>query len=380
MHRYSFKEMPSQAIWVVPRPSPHIGAEAFCIFEMGCLPVKEQLERIAGEARKHLARAETTEELEQLRISVLGKKGELTQLLRSMGGLPEEERPAMGKLVNDVRVALEAELDAKLEELHSLEKKKKLAAERIDVTIPGSKPRSGRLHALSVVRRELEDIFIGMGFEIAEGPEVEWDHFNFTLLNLPPNHPARDMHDSFYISDNVLLRTHTSPVQARTMLTQKPPIRIICPGRVYRLDEVDATHSPVFHQVEGLVVDHGISMGHLRGTLDIFAREFFGSRTRTRLRPSYFPFTEPSAELDISCYVCDGGNESCRVCKGTGWIELLGCGVVNPKVLDMCGIDSNEYSGFAFGMGLDRLSVSRYGISDLRTLFENDLRFLEQIL
>jgi phenylalanyl-tRNA synthetase alpha chain len=342
--------------------------------------MKEELERIAGEARVQLARAGTAGELEQLRVAVLGKKGGLTQLLRAMGGIPADERPAMGKLVNDVRAELEAEMDAKLEELASAEKRAKLAEERIDVTIPGKKPLSGHLHPLSVVRRELEDIFIGMGFEIAEGPEVEWDHFNFTLLNLPPNHPARDMHDSFYLSDNVLLRTHTSPVQARTMLTRKPPIRIICPGRVYRLDEVDATHSPVFHQVEGLVVDRGISMGHLRGTLDIFAREFYGAKTRTRFRPSYFPFTEPSAEMDISCYVCDGKDESCRVCKGTGWIELLGCGVVNPRVLDMCGIDSNEYSGFAFGMGLDRLAVSRYAVSDVRTLFENDLRFLEQIL
>lgn len=342
--------------------------------------MKEELKRIAEETRSQLARAATAEELEQLRIDVLGKKGGLTQLLRSMGGLNATERPAMGKLVNDVRVELEAEMNAKLAELASIEKQAKLAAERIDVTIPGKKPRSGHLHPLSVVRRELEDIFIGMGFEIAEGPEVEWDHLNFTLLNLPPNHPARDMHDSFYINENMLLRTHTSPVQARTMLTRKPPIRIICPGRVYRLDEVDATHSPVFHQVEGLVIDRGISMGHLRGTLDIFAREFYGEKTRTRFRPSFFPFTEPSAEMDISCYVCDGTDTGCRVCKGTGWIEILGCGVVNPKVLDMCGIDSNEYSGFAFGMGLDRLTVSRYAISDVRTLFENDLRFLEQIL
>jgi phenylalanyl-tRNA synthetase alpha chain len=342
--------------------------------------MNEELERIAQAAIAQLASSNTAEEIEQLQVDVLGKKGSLTQLLRSMGSLPAQERPAMGKLVNDVRAALEAEIAVRLEKLSAVEKQARLAAERIDVTIPGRKQRSGHLHPLSVVRKELEDIFIGMGFEIAEGPEVEWDHFNFTLLNLPPNHPARDMHDSFYINENTLLRTHTSPVQARTMLTKKPPIRIICPGRVYRLDEVDATHSPVFHQVEGLIVDRGISMGHLRGTLDIFAREFFGSKTRTRLRPSYFPFTEPSAELDISCYVCDGQNTACRVCKGTGWIELLGCGMVNPKVLDMCGIDSHEYSGFAFGMGLDRLTVSRYAISDVRTLFENDLRFLEQIL
>jgi phenylalanyl-tRNA synthetase alpha chain len=342
--------------------------------------VKEELQRIAAEARARLAGASTVDELEQLRVAVLGKKGDLTQLLRSMGTVEASERPAMGKLVNDVRVELETEMDAKLAALSNAEKNAKLAAEKMDVTIPGKKPQSGHLHPLSVVRRELEDIFIGMGFEIAEGPEVEWDHFNFTLLNLPPNHPARDMHDSFYLSDNTLLRTHTSPVQARTMLSHDLPIRIICPGRVYRLDEVDATHSPVFHQVEGLVIDRGIGMGHLRGTLDIFAREFYGKKTRTRLRPSYFPFTEPSAEMDISCYVCGGSDPNCRVCKGTGWIEILGCGMVNPKVLDMCGIDTNQYSGFAFGMGLDRLTVSRYAISDLRTLFENDLRFLEQIL
>ncbi len=341
--------------------------------------MQQELDRIAAEARAALASAATANDVEQLRVKVLGKKGDLTLILRTMGSLSAEERPKMGKLVNDLRLALEEELDQKLASLQQAEKTARLAAERLDVTIPGNKPVMGHLHPLSVVRRELEDIFIGMGFEIAEGPEIEWDHFNFTLLNLPPNHPSRDMHDSFYVNENALLRTHTSPVQARTMLTRGVPIRVICPGRVYRLDEVDATHSPVFHQVEGLVVDKGINMGHLKGTLDIFAREFYGAKTRTRFRPSFFPFTEPSAEVDISCYVCDGKDDGCRVCKGTGWIEILGCGMVNPKVLEMCGIDSNVYSGFAFGMGLDRIAVSRYGISDLRTLFENDLRFLEQI-
>ncbi len=341
--------------------------------------MQQELDRIAAEARSALANAATANDVEQLRVKVLGKKGDLTLILRTMGSLSAEERPKMGKLVNDLRLALEEELDQKLASLQQAEKMARLAAERLDVTIPGKKPLSGHLHPLSLVRRELEDIFIGMGFEIAEGPEIEWDHFNFTLLNLPPNHPSRDMHDSFYVSENTLLRTHTSPVQARTMLAKGVPIRVICPGRVYRLDEVDATHSPVFHQVEGLVVDKGINMGHLKGTLDIFAREFYGAKTRTRFRPSFFPFTEPSAEVDISCYVCDGKDDGCRVCRGTGWIEILGCGMVNPKVLDMCGIDSNVYSGFAFGMGLDRIAVSRYGISDLRTMFENDLRFLEQI-
>jgi phenylalanyl-tRNA synthetase alpha chain len=340
----------------------------------------EELNRIAEAARAQLALVKTAGDVEQLRVSVLGKKGDLTQILRSMGSLSSDERPIMGKRVNDLRAELEAELDEKLAALSHAEKMERLASECIDVTIPGKKAAVGHLHPVSVVRQQLENIFIGMGFEIAEGPEVEWDHFNFTLLNLPADHPSRDMHDSFYIDTNTLLRTHTSPVQARTMLQKAPPIRIICPGRVYRLDEVDATHSPVFHQVEGLVIDKGINMGHLKGTLDIFARELYGEKTRTRFRPSYFPFTEPSAEVDISCYICDGKDPGCRVCKGTGWIEILGCGMVNPKVLDMCGIDTTVYSGFAFGMGLDRITVSKYAISDLRTLFENDLRFLEQIL
>jgi phenylalanyl-tRNA synthetase alpha chain len=219
-----------------------------------------------------------------------------------------------------------------------------------------------------------------MGFSIAEGPEVELDRYNFELLNVPKDHAARDEQDSFYINENVLLRTHTSPVQARVMLSQKPPIKIVCPGRVYRVDEVDATHSPVFHQLEGLVVDEGITMGHLKGTLDVFAKKLYGESARTRLRPSFFPFTEPSSEVDVSCYVCDGEDENCKVCKGTGWIEILGCGMVNPRVLDMCGIDSKKYSGFAFGMGIDRITTSKYGIKDLRTLFENDLRFLSQFI
>lgn len=341
--------------------------------------MQQELQRIAAATRELLANAQTLEELEALRVKVLGKKGDLTALLRAMGSLPAEERPAMGKLVNDVRAALEQSMDERVTALETAVRAQRLAHERLDVTIPGRRPTVGHLHPAALVRKHVEDVFIGMGFEIAEGPEVEWDHLNFELLNLPANHPSRDMHDSFYVDANTLLRTHTSPVQARTMLTQAPPIRILCPGRVYRLDEVDATHSPVFHQVEGLVVDRGIHIGHLKGTLDIFAREFYGESTKTRFRPSYFPFTEPSAEVDVTCWVCHGEDDNCRVCRGSGWIEILGCGMVNPKVLDMCGIDSNEYSGFAFGMGLDRLTVSKYGISDLRTLFENDLRFLEQI-
>jgi len=295
-----------------------------------------------------------------------------------MGALSKEERPVMGKLVNDARATLEAMLDKREAALADKERQDRLASEVLDVTIPGREPSLGNLHPLTKVIRRVEEIFLGMGFEIAEGPEVELDHYNFELLNLPKDHPARDMQDSFFINENLLLRTHTSPVQARTMTTKKPPIRIICPGRVYRVDEVDATHSPVFHQIEGLVIDKGIDMSHLKGTLDVFVREFYGQDVRTRLRPSFFPFTEPSAEMDISCYVCDGKDPDCRVCHGSGWIEVLGCGVVNPKVLTLCGIDPQEYSGFAFGLGWDRITNGKYGISDLRLLFENDLRFLRQ--
>jgi phenylalanyl-tRNA synthetase alpha chain len=298
--------------------------------------------------------------------------------MRGMGSLSPEERPAMGKLVNEARSELEEMITARLAEITQNEKDARLAGEVLDVTIPGKQPLLGGLHPLSLVIRKVEEIFIGMGFEIAEGPEVELDHYNFELLNLPKNHPARDMQDSFFINENMLLRTHTSPVQARTMTTKQPPIRIICPGRVYRFDEVDATHSPVFHQIEGLVIDKGIHMGHLKGALDVFVREFYGEGLRTRLRPSFFPFTEPSAEMDISCYVCDGQDPHCRVCHGSGWIEVLGCGMVNPKVLTLCGIDPTEYSGFAFGMGWDRITNGKYGITDLRLLFENDLRFLRQ--
>lgn len=335
--------------------------------------------RIYADAVAALEKSRRPEEVDALKLRILGKKGELTQILRGMGALSAEERPKIGQKVNEYRDMLDKAIAQRQEELKAQEKALRMEQERVDVTMPARMPEVGHLHPISVVREELEDIFIGMGFEVAEGPEVELDRFNFELLNLPKNHPARDMQDSFYINESMLLRTHTSPVQARTMTTRKPPIRIICPGRVYRVDEVDATHSPVFHQIEGLVVDEGINMGHLKGTLDIFAKEFYGADTRTRFRPSFFPFTEPSAEMDISCYVCGGHDENCRVCKGTGWIEILGCGMVNPKVLELCGIDPDIYSGFAFGMGLDRIAVSRYGVSDLRMFFENDIRFLGQI-
>ncbi len=314
--------------------------------------------------------------LEKVRVSVLGKKGELTLVMRTMGQLPKEERPAFGQMVNDTRRVIETALDERLSALRAAEQAARLEAERIDVTEPAAEIAKGSLHPLTVVQEMLEDIFISLGFSVADGPEVELDHYNFEALNLPPEHPARDMQDSFYFSPNLLLRTHTSPVQARYMTTHEPPIRIICPGRVYRCDEVDATHSPVFHQMEGLVIDKGIRMSDLKGTLDEFAKRLYGPETKTRFRPSFFPFTEPSAEVDLTCAMC--GGKGCRVCKGTGWIEVLGCGMVHPNVLRACGIDPEVYSGFAFGLGLDRITTIKYGISDLRLMYENDTRFLSQ--
>jgi phenylalanyl-tRNA synthetase alpha chain len=340
--------------------------------------MKEKLKKIIEDARQELDKAESTKELNEIRQHNLGKKGAFTNLLKAMGSLSPEERPQAGKIINEARMMFEKMLSEQENRLKSLEKNLRLSLETIDITLPGEKSTVGSSHPISLVRKEIEDIFIAMGFEIAEGPEIELDHFNFELLNVPKGHPARDMQDSFYIDDNKLLRTHTSPVQARVMTNKKPPIRIICPGRVYRFDEVDATHSPVFHQCEGLVVDRGITMAHLRGTIDVFAKRLYGSRVKTRFRPSFFPFTEPSAEVDVSCYLCGGDDENCRVCRGSGWIEILGCGMVNPNVLRMCGIDPDIYSGFAFGMGIDRITTSRYTISDLRTLFENDMRFLKQ--
>ena len=334
--------------------------------------LREIRERVLGE----LAKADSTALLEQIRVGVLGKKGELTALLRGMGKLPAEERPRVGQLVNEVRAALESALEARSEEIRAREKAARLEAEAVDVTLPGPARGAGSLHPMNIALERMIDIFVGMGYEVVEGPEVEYDHYNFELLNLPKNHPARDAQDTFYIDDNIVLRTHTSPVQARIMTTRKPPIRIVCPGRVYRADEADATHSPVFHQMEGLVIDENITMGDLKGTLDEFARQMYGEGIRTRFRPSFFPFTEPSAEVDLTCANCHG--EGCRMCKGTGWIEVLGAGMVNPKVLDMCGIDSKKYSGFAFGMGVERIALLKYNIPNLRYLYENDLRFLTQ--
>ena len=338
--------------------------------------MENQLRQIRENTLARLAEAADSAALEQLRVSVLGKKGELTGILRGMGKLPADQRPRMGQMVNQTRADIEAALEARAAELREGEKVSRLARETIDVTVPVAPRSAGAMHPMNTILEELEDIFIGMGYEIVEGPEVEYDHYNFELLNLPKNHPARDAQDTFYIDDNIVLRTHTSPVQARIMTTRKPPIRIVCPGRVYRADEADATHSPVFHQMEGLVIDENVTMGDLKGTLDAFAARLFGEGVTTRFRPSFFPFTEPSAEVDLTCANCHG--QGCRMCKGTGWIEVLGAGMVNPKVLEMCGIDSRRYTGFAFGIGLERIALLKYNIPNLRLMYENDLRFLTQ--
>jgi len=340
------------------------------------MDIRENLQKISEELKQELLAIATVQELEALKVKVLGKKGSLTALLRGMGQLSPEERPKAGQLINETREQLTALLDEKQQALALKEKEERLLKEAIDVTEPRDLPQIGAVHPMQLVLNEVLDCFTSMGFSVAEGPEVELDHYNFELLNLPKNHPARDAQDTFYIDDNIVLRTHTSPVQARTMLSQKPPIRIVCPGRVFRADEMDATHSPVFHQIEGLVIDKDVTMGDLKGTLDAFAKRLYGNDIEVRFRPSFFPFTEPSAEVDLTCFNCHG--KGCRVCKGTGWIEVLGCGMVNPKVLEMCGIDSSVYSGFAFGIGLERITMLRYGIKDLRLLFEGDLRFLKQ--
>lgn len=338
--------------------------------------MKEKISEIREMMTTELGKAEKIPELENVRVRILGKKGELTALLRGMGALSPEERPAAGQLINEARESFTALLEEKQAELKAKEREMKLARETIDVTEPVAYSKLGSEHPITLVMNELVDCFSGMGFEVVEGPEIELDHYNFELMNIPKNHPARDAQDTFYIDDNTVLRTHTSPVQARTMLTRKPPIRIICPGTVFRADEVDATHSPVFHQMEGLVIDHDVTMADLRGTLNAFAERLYGKGTTTRFRPSFFPFTEPSVEVDLTCNSCHG--KGCRVCKGTGWIEVLGAGMVNPKVLEMCGIDSHEYSGFAFGIGLERIAMLRYGIHDMRLLYEGDKRFLSQ--
>ena len=336
--------------------------------------MKEILQKIRSEALERINSADA--DLEALRVRYLGKKGELTAVLRGKAGLSPDERPVVGQLANKVR----AEIENAIAERTAVQKQKaleaQLLAERVDVTAPGAAPAIGHNHPLTVVRRDLEEIFLGLGFSIAEGPEVEYDYYNFQALNIPENHPARDTQDTFYITDNILLRSQTSPVQVRVMEKQKPPIRIVSPGRVYRSDDVDATHSPLFHQFEGLVVDRGITMGDLKGMLELFAKNMFGADTRIRFRPHHFPFTEPSAEVDVSCFAC--GGKGCRLCKGEGWIEILGAGMVHPHVLSGCGIDPEEYSGFAFGLGIERIALLKYHIDDMRLLYENDIRFISQ--
>lgn len=338
--------------------------------------MKQQLEAIKAAADEALRAADSNQLIESVRVRFLGKKGELTAILKQMGSLSPEERPLIGQLANQIRADIEREIAERTAEISAAESSRKLAAEKLDVTMPGTKHPLGKKHPLEIVLDEVKEIFLGMGFEVATGPEVEYDYYNFEALNIPKDHPARDTQDTFYITPNILLRTQTSPVQVRVMEKQEPPIRIISPGRVYRSDAVDATHSPVFHQIEGLVVDKGVTMGDLKGTLAEFAKRLYGEDAVVRFRPHHFPFTEPSAEMDTMCFAC--GGKGCRLCKGEGWIEILGCGMVHPKVLSNCGIDPEEYSGFAFGLGLERIVMRRFGIDDLRLFYENDQRFLNQ--
>lgn len=338
--------------------------------------MKAQLESILEQAQADLSAVSSIRELSDVRVKYLGKKGELTTIRKGLRDVSPEDRPATGQLINDTVSQLEAALTARSEALEQEMLAQKLASETIDVTMPGKPLTIGKKHPLNVVLDEFKEIFLGLGFSIAEGPEVELDHYNFEALNIPKDHPARDTQDTFYISDNVVLRTQTSPMQVRTMEKKKPPIRIIAPGRVYRSDAVDATHSPLFHQIEGLVVDKDIRMSDLKGILELFAKKLYGDDTVVRFRPHHFPFTEPSAEMDIQCYQCHG--EGCRLCKGEGWIEILGCGMVHPHVLEVCGIDPNEYSGYAFGIGLERMVMGRFKIDDIRLFYENDVRFLHQ--
>lgn len=338
--------------------------------------MNQGMEELKANALQSVEQAASLKELEEIKIGYLGKNGRVTALLKNMKDIAPEERPAYGKQVNDLKEAVNAVIEKKEAALKAAQKETKLQNETIDVTLPGQGRFYGGLHPLTRVYNEIRDIFLGMGYEVLEGPEIEWDKNNFELLNIPKEHPARDMQDTFYITDEILLRTHTSPVQIRTMLSQKPPIRMICPGRVYRSDDVDATHSPIFNQLEGLVVGEGITFSDLKGTLDTFLKEFYGDQTKTKFRPGFFPFTEPSAEVYATCSLCHG--TGCSACKGAGEIEVLGSGMVNPKVLKNCGIDPEKYTGFAFGLGIDRIANIKYGITDIRLLFENDVRFLRQ--
>ncbi len=340
--------------------------------------MQERLLELQEEALQKVAAASELKELNEVRVAYLGKKGPITEVLRGMGKLSAEERPKIGALANEVREAIATKIEEKQQALETAAVNAKLATETIDVTLPGRPVNKGNLHPLTRIVEEIEDLFIGMGYTVAEGPEVESDYYNFEALNLPKSHPARDMQDSFYITDEILMRTHTSPVQARTMEKHKGqgPVKIICPGKVYRRDNDDATHSHQFQQIEGLVIDENISMSDLKGTLDVFAKKVFGQDREIRLRPSFFPFTEPSVEVDISCKIC--GGKGCSVCKKTGWIEVLGAGIVHPNVLEMAGFDSKKYSGFAFGMGVERIAMLKYGVDDIRHFYTNDVRFLKQ--
>ncbi|OJV66091.1 MAG: phenylalanine--tRNA ligase subunit alpha [Clostridiales bacterium 38-18] len=338
--------------------------------------MKEKLQVLLQDAKTEISAAKALKDLEDIRIKFLGKKGEVTSVLKNMKDLSAEERPLIGKIANEIREEIENLLDAVKEDKKKLEIEDRLEKESIDVTMPSKQTSRGHKHPINVALDEIIEIFLGMGFKIAEGPEVETVYHNFDALNAPVDHPSRSLSDTFYITEDLILRTQTSPIQVRTMMNQKPPIKIIAPGRCFRNDEIDATHSPMFHQIEGLVIDKDITMADLKGTLDMFAKRLFGSQTKTKFRPHYFPFTEPSGEVDVSCFKC--GGEGCRFCKGSGWIEILGCGMVHPNVLRECGIDPDVYNGFAFGMGLDRITMLKYEIDDIRVLFENDVRFIKQ--
>jgi phenylalanyl-tRNA synthetase alpha chain len=338
--------------------------------------IKDTLQSILDEASEKIDKSDALDKLNDVRVNFLGKKGQLTSVLKSMKDVAPEDRPKVGQMVNEARATIEALMEETKLRLEKELRDAKLAAEVIDVTLPAKKANVGHRHPNTIALEEVERIFIGMGYEIVEGPEIEYAEYNFTKLNIPENHPAKDEQDTFYINKDIVLRTQTSPVQARVMEQGKLPIRMLSPGRVFRSDEVDATHSPSFHQIEGLVIDKNITFADLKGTLAVFAKELFGPDTKTKFRPHHFPFTEPSAEMDVSCFKC--GGKGCRFCKGEGWIEILGCGMVHPHVLEMCGIDSTEYTGFAFGVGMERIALLKYEIDDMRLLYENDYRFLKQ--
>ena len=338
--------------------------------------MKEKLAKLREEVLAQIEAAENLERLNEVRVGVLGKKGALTELLKGMKDVAAEDRPKVGQMVNEVRAEIEKALEEEKSRLEDLALEARLKEEVLDVTLPSKKNQVGHRHPNTIALEEVERIFVGMGYEVVEGPEIEKDYYNFEALNIPKDHPARDEQDTFYINDEIVLRTQTSPVQVRTMEKGKLPIRMIAPGRVFRSDEVDATHSPSFHQIEGLVIDKNITFADLKGTLAEFAKELFGESTKVKFRPHHFPFTEPSAEVDVSCFKC--GGKGCRFCKGSGWIEILGCGMVHPHVLEMCGIDPEEYVGFAFGVGLERIALLKYEIDDMRLLYENDIRFLKQ--